>query len=344
MMKKLIGALLVASGLLACAQGNAAALAPYGNGLPLVHMNVAGPGFNDRVLPGRNGYDYAFPASDYLDRWQTRGIRIIRLSVLWERLQPVAEKELNTEYAQGIDKFLSQAAKRNMGVILDIHNYGRYYQKVIGTSDVPLSYYEGFMRRVAHRWKDTPGLVGYDLMNEPYGAADAYWPSVAQVGINGVRASDPAKAIYVEGKSWSNALNWPTLNGELLLLKDPANNLVFSAHMYADVDASGTYQTAIPANFDLDLAVNRVKPFVEWLIRNNRRGQLGEFGVPNDPRYLQAMDRLLTYLHTKCVPMAYWAAGPLWGNYALSIEPDGKVDKPQWAVVGPHVKQANSCH
>lgn len=342
-MKKLIGALFVAFCLMACVEAHADILVPYGNGLPLVHMNVAGPGFNDRVLPGRNGYDYAFPSSTYLDRWQSRGIRIIRLSVLWERLQPTPEKELDTAYAQGIDKFLTQAAKRNMGVILDIHNYGRYYQKVIGTSDVPLTYYESFMRRVAHRWKDHPGLVGYDLMNEPYGAADAYWPSVAQAGINGVRAADPVKAIYVEGKSWSNALNWPTLNGDLLLLKDPANNLVFSAHMYADVDASGTYQTAIPASFDTDLAVNRVKPFVEWLVRNNRRGQLGEFGVPPDAGYLKAMDRLLTYLHTKCVPLSYWAAGELWGGYPLSIEPDGGKDKPQWAVVGPHVKETNSC-
>lgn len=342
-MKKLIGALLVAHSLLACAEANAATLVPYGKGLPLVHMNVAGPGFNDRVLPGRNGYDYAFPSSTYLDRWQTRGIRVIRLSILWERLQPVADGKLDTEYANGITKFLNQAAARKMGVILDIHNYGRYYQKVIGTLDVPLSQYKGLMRRVAERWGSHDGLVGYDLMNEPYGEADAYWPSVAQTGIDGVRAFDMKKPIYVEGKSWSNALNWPALNGDLLLLKDPANNLVFSAHMYVDVDASGTYQTAIPANFDPDLGVNRVKPFVEWLVRNKRRGQLGEFGVPPDAGYLKALDHLLTYLHTKCVPLSYWAAGELWGNYPLSIEPDGSKDKPQWAVVGPHVKETNSC-
>ena len=342
-MKKLIGALLVAQALLISAQANAEALVPYGNGLPLVHMNVAGPGFNDKVLPGRNGFDYAFPASNYLDRWQTRGIRIIRLSVLWERLQPVADGKLDSEYANGINKFLNQAAARKMGVILDIHNYGRYYQKIIGSLDVPLTQYRSLMRRVAERWGTHDGLVGYDLMNEPYGAADAYWPSVAQAGIDGVRAFDKKKPIYVEGRSWSNALNWPTLNGDLLLLKDPANNLVFSAHMYADIDASGTYQTAIPANFDPDIAVNRVKPFVEWLVRNNRRGQLGEFGVPNDPRYLDAMDRLLTYMNSKCVPLAYWAAGPLWGDYALSIEPDGNKDKPQWTVAARHLQAGNSC-
>jgi endoglucanase len=92
------------------------------------------------------------------------------------------------------------------------------------------------------------------------------------------------------------------------------------------------------------IGVNRAKPFVEWLIRNNKRGHFGEFGVPaDDPRWLVAMDNLMSYLHDNCVPLAYWAAGPWWGNYPLSIEPRNGVMPSQWTVLSKWIKAPNNC-
>jgi endoglucanase len=316
----------------------------FGPDAPLIHMNVAAPGFNPAALPGRPNFDYVFPAPDYLDRWQTRGIRVIRFSIVWERLQPTLNGPFDADYATGIDNFLKQAADRNMGVILDIHNYGRYYQQVIGTAAVPLGGYKNLLQQVAERWHATPGLLAYDIMNEPFGEADEHWPAVAQAGIDGVRMFDSVKPIYVEGRAWSSAIHWPELNDALLSLKDSADNLIFSAHMYLDEGSKGIYPTGPGEHFDLNTGVERAKPFVEWLVRNHKRGQFGEFGVSaDDPRWMQAMDRLLVYLNSHCVPLAYWAAGPLWGNYPLSIEPMDGVDRPQWAVVGRFVQAPHTC-
>lgn len=316
----------------------------FGHNASLIHMNVAGPGFNPDALPGRANFDYAFPEFDYLDRWQTRGVRVIRFSILWERLQPTLNGPFDIEYAAAIDAFLKQAADRDMGVILDIHNYGRYRQQVIGTAAVPLSSYKKLLQQVAERWYASPGLLGYDIMNEPFGDADERWPEAAQAAIDGVRSFDPVRPIYVEGRSWSSAVHWSELNDDLLLLKDPANNLVFSAHLYLDDGSKGLYPTGPGEHFDLNTGVERAKPFVDWLARNNRRGQFGEFGVPaNDPQWLQATDRLLAYLATQCVPLAYWTSGPLLGEYALSIEPQKGVDRPQWATVARYVHSANTC-
>ncbi|MDR3566241.1 MAG: cellulase family glycosylhydrolase, partial [Negativicutes bacterium] len=183
-----------------------------------------------------------------------------------------------------------------------------------------------------------------DLMNEPHDGADANWPEVAQVGIDGVRKYDQARPIYVEGRGWSSAANWPRLNASLLLLKDPANRLIFSAHLYLDTNGGGLYGQPPAADFDLDTGVLRARPFVEWLAQNNRQGQLGEMGIPgDDPRWLQAMDRLLAYLKLHCVPLAYWAAGPAWGDYPLSIEPQQGRDKPQWSVLVRYIYSKTVC-
>ncbi|WPO99712.1 glycoside hydrolase family 5 protein [Pseudomonas sp. HR96] len=343
-MKRFIWAFTLAFAWLSLPSANADQPLSDGGGAPLVHLNVAAAGWGGSVLPGVENTNYVFPTASYLNKWQKGGIRVIRFSILWERLQPVALGPFNTTYAKRIDTFLAQAAERNMGVIIDIHNYGRYWGNIIGTSAAPTSAYQNLMKRVAQRWGANPGTHGYDLMNEPYGDADKYWKANAQAGINGVRMYDKVHPIYVDGRSWSNTTMYPDLNGDLLLLKDPNKNLVYSAHLYLDDGSSGAYANPITGTFDPMIGVNRAKPFVEWLKRNKLRGQLGEFGVPdNDPRWLTAMDNLLSYLHDNCVPLAYWAAGPWWGNDPLAIEPINGVSRPQWPTLSKWITKSNSC-
>jgi endoglucanase len=343
-MKRLIWALILGQVWLTAICAHAAESSSGAQHMPLVQMNIAGAGFAPQVIPGQAGTNYFFPEPGYLDQWKAKGIRVIRFSILWERLQPVLEGEFDPGYAGRVDALLKQAADRDIGVIIDIHNYGLYRDRLIGSPAVPLASYRNLLERVAERWHASRGLQGYDLMNEPHDGADAYWPEVAQAGIDAVRKHDPARPIYVEGRGWSSAANWPKVNAPLLLLKDPANRLIFSAHLYLDQNGSGTYKAPPGADFDLDTGVARARPFVEWLEQHHRQGQVGEFGAPaNDPRWLQAMDRLLAYLSVHCVPMAYWAAGPMWGDNALSIEPQQGKDKPQWSVLVRYMNGNTVC-
>jgi endoglucanase len=326
----------------------AASLLLFGQGAqaatptPMVQVNLSGAEFGGDKLPGKANYDYVFPSATALSTWKSKGVTVIRVPVLWERLQPKLSSPLDATHAKEIDQVLKLAAARGMSVILDVHNYGKYHGNIIGSSSVPYTAYGNLMWRMADRWKGNAGLNGYDIMNEPNGDFDANWQTAAQTAITQIRRYDTVKPIYVEGKSWSGARQWPDVNGSLLLLRDPSNNLIFSAHLYIDSDASGTYPIAPAADFDLDIGVKRATPFVEWLTRNNRRGHIGEFGIPgDDPRWGQAMDRLLAYLKTHCVPLTYWAAGPWWGTYKLSIEPQVGVVSPQWTVLSKYVQTQN---
>ncbi len=96
------------------------------------------------------------------------------------------------------------------------------------------------------------------------------------------------------------------------------------------------------AKLSQDYGVERVRPFVEWLKKNKKKGMIGEFGVPdNDPRWLPLMDRMLAYLKQNCIPSTYWAAGPGWGNYFLSVEPSTRADRPQWPTLKKYIDDSS---
>nr|WP_244308975.1 cellulase family glycosylhydrolase [Pseudomonas duriflava] len=303
----------------------------------LVGLNISGAGFAPQVLPGINGTHYIFPVEAYFQQWSARGIRLIRFPIIWERLQPTLGDALDPTYAALIDRTFTYASKYNVRIILDLHNYARYRGQIIGAGAVTYAHYQDVMTRIAQRWSGQSSLYAYDIMNEPNGAL-AYWPTAAQYGINGVRAVDKTRPIIVEGNGWAEATRWAQWNDPLLKLVDPSNNIIFSAHTYFDENAGGTYETVDVGKLDPMYGVERVKPFIEWLKKNGKRGYIGEFGVPDsDARWFTIMDNMLAYLKQNCIPATYWAAGPGWGNYFMSVEPINGQDRPQWPTLKKYI-------
>lgn len=310
--------------------------------LQLIGINVAGAEFTSSQLPGVHNTHYFFPKEGYFDKWKLKGVRSVRFPIKWERLQPTLNGEFDPTYAGLIDTMFTQATQADMDIILDVHNYAKYRGNPIGSAEVPFAAYQNLMERIVKRWGNRSSLYAYDIMNEPNGKADAYWAEAAQYGINGVRKYDRQRPIYIEGMSYASAARWPKTSNELLKLVDPVDNIVFSAHIYLDSNASGQLYSTDTGPVDPMVGVKRATPFVNWLKTNGKRGQIGESGIPDDPVYLEAMDNLLAYLQQNCIPMTYWAAGRAWGNYTLSIEPnkDG-TDKAQWKLLEKYVGKGN---
>lgn len=308
----------------------------------LVGLNLSGAGFAAQVLPGINGTHYIFPTEAYFSQWNARGVKLIRFPIIWERLQPALGGPLDPTYAGLIDRTFGYADKYGMKIILDLHNYMRYRGVVIGTGNVSYSHYQDVMTRIAQRWNGRPSLFAYDVMNEPHDAV-AQWAIAAQYAINGVRSIDSTRPIMIEGNGWAEATRWPQWNDSLLALKDPANNLIFQAHTYFDgAGGGGNYAVTSASAYPDDYGIQRVKPFVDWLKKNGKRGMIGEFGIPDsDPRWNVIMGRMLAYLKQNCIPATYWAAGPGWANYNLSVEPINGADRPQWATLKAYLNDSS---
>ena len=65
---------------------------------------------------------------------------------------------------------------------------------------------------------------------------------MVQTSIIAIREVDMKNTIIVGGNDWSSAERWPYMSDTLKYLFDPADNLMFEAHVYFDKDASGSYR------------------------------------------------------------------------------------------------------
>jgi endoglucanase len=206
------------------------------------------------------------------------------------------------------------------------------------TSNLTIANFVDFWTKMAFEFKDYTNIWGYDLMNEPHDMGTVSWFDIVQATVTGIRTVDLNTPIVIEGDSWASSYNWPGASDKLKNVVDPSNKLIYEAHCYFDNNASGIYA----GTYDVEIktatiATIRLKPFADWLKTNNKIGMIGEFGVPgNDPRWLTMLDGALNYMKQNNVSGTYWAAGPWWGTYPLSVEPDGTVDKPQMAILAKY--------
>src|SRR3546814_4524629 len=77
---------------------------PAAGQLPLSGVNIAGGEFNSARKPGVFGKDYIYPDARTAQPFIDMGMRIVRVPILWERVQPEPLKPLSTTEMALIDK------------------------------------------------------------------------------------------------------------------------------------------------------------------------------------------------------------------------------------------------
>lgn len=303
-----------------------AALGPAPAQAQYVGVNLAGADFGS-VIPGTYNVHYTYPTTTELDYYKARGFVLIRLGFRWERIQHSLHGALNAAELGRLTTFLTEAQRRGMRVILDMHNYGRYRisgtDYIIGSPQVPRSAFQDVWSRIAQAVVGFDCIYGYGIMNEPHDMGGYTWKDSAQVAINGIRAHDTKRPIFVSGDGWSSAAFWSPTNNNLATLTDPGYNLIYEAHQYFDDNYTGQYDESYDGEGAYPtIAADRLANFVNWCAANNKKGFIGELGVPDDdPRWLTVLDNALTYLQSKNMSCTVWAGGPWWSDdYELTLE------------------------
>lgn len=311
-----------------------------------VGVNLSGMEMNSGRKPGKAGTDYGLIKTGELDYYASKGIKLIRLPILWERLQPgilaaTPSYALNPAYLRLVTDTLTYAGSKGMSVIVDLHNYGNYNGvKMAGPGGVTAAQFTAAWTAIASALKAHAGLAGLDLMNEPSNFPDnTVWPALAQAGINGIRAVDTVDTIYVEGNAYASASGWAVKSGMLNTLVDPAGKIVFEAHVYGDHDASGTHFTwakEAAAGVTVNTIAQRVAVFGAWCRANQVPCMVGEIGVGNDdPAWNTQLANGIAQMKADGLQgFTYWAGGPWWkSGYPMSVEPLAGVDRGQLAVL-----------
>ena len=279
-----------------------------------------------------NAVEMKFPDESHIVYYKNVGMNAIRLPLNWEEMQPTLEGPLNPRYIQHALEFLDKAQAHGMKVVIDLHNYARYRNTLIGSPGVPISSFTSFWKQLAAALKHHPIIVAWGLSNEPHDTGGT-WPTIAQAGVNAIRSEDTTRLIYVGGDDWSHTQTFPTSH-PAPFVTDPAKKIVYEGHIYFDDDFSGRYKTPV-GNTDMAArATQRLQPFITWLQTHKQRGVIGEVGVPmDDPRWLQALTRFLDMTDAACVDWFMWAGGAWRPTYELNHEPiDGK-DRPQIQLI-----------
>ncbi|MEN9938646.1 MAG: endoglucanase precursor (endo,4-beta-glucanase)(cellulase) protein [Chloroflexota bacterium] len=303
-------------------------------------VNLSVAEFGEHNLPGTHGVDFIYPTRAEVDYFVGKGMNLLRLPFRWERLQPKAFGAFDAAEQARMDDFVAYATGRGASVLLDPHNYARYYGGLLGR-EVPHDVFADFWGKLAARYKGNPRVV-FGLMNEPHDMPTELWRDSANAAIRAIRASGATNLITVPGNSWTGAHSWSqswygTPNAVAMLgIQDPGNNFVFEVHQYLDGDSSGRSEYCVSES----IGAERLAGFTDWLRRNGKRAILGEFGGGRNQTCYAAMDTMLRHIHQNTdvwAGWAYWAAGPWWGDYIYTLEPVGGQDRPQMAVLSRYL-------
>lgn len=293
----------------------------------LIGVNLAGAEFAPHRLPGHYGREYRFPIEAQFRYYRAAGFNAVRLPILWERLQPKLFGELDHDYLGGISNSLDLAASQHMRLVVDLHNYARYQGKLIGEQEVGVAAFQDVWRRLAKELRGHPALEAYGLMNEPYNT-QGQWERWAQAGVDAVRELDRRTRLYIAGDSFSNAHRWPTTHPKPFVV-DPQGLESYEAHLYFDRDYSGRYQEEVPPSDQASAVRRKTAGFQAWLRRYDKRGVIGEWGVPTgNLDWSPSVYEFLKFAGQACMDTYMWAGGAWSPGYRLSLEPTGGGDKP----------------
>jgi len=320
----------------------------------LTGVNLASPSFGPAITKGgprgRHGREYTYPIARYTPGYRShgyflsKGMNTFRLPVLWERLQPKLDGGFNPFELRRLRDTVRTLTGLGAYVALDVHNYARYEGQLIGTADVPVARFAELWASLATEFKDDEHVF-FNIMNEPHGIDAHAWTEIAQAAITAIRETGARNLLLVPGINFSGASHWnDDGNGErLLTLRDPVGNMAFDAHTYLNARGTGLDEDCV----DEQVGVERLKPFVDWLKQNDKRGFIGEFGAGRGSVCLAALENMARYMQSSrdvLLGWAYWAAGPWWpADYFTSVEPrpDGS-DAPQLSALLPFIGGAEA--
>ena len=240
------------------------------------------------------------------------GVSVIRLPIKWETIQPTLGGALDPSEVSRLEVELSRAHATGLDVIVDLHNGCRYElpesAPLTCSRGISIDQFANIWIRLSAVLKNEPGVLAYDLMNEPNDLtadgsntrADAVlWERFSQAAVDALRSAGDDHQLMVEGVSWSNVDTFAKLHPQAWI-RDPRNAVTYSAHDY--FNQTGIYTvtgrdapelsysywanrfqtdgTTGTRSFD-DWNLNRLKSFIDWLARNRAFGDIGEIGWPS---------------------------------------------------------------
>jgi aryl-phospho-beta-D-glucosidase BglC (GH1 family) len=183
-------------------------------------------------------------------------VRLIRLAVNWERLQPVPFGPLSVGEVERVGRALDRAGAAGLSVVLDLHGYGDYAagggvdgqvrRLTLGSPQLPTTALADVWHRLATTFAHRPMVVAYGLLNEPTRLAAAgragarLWERASQQAVDAIRSTGSDTAVTVSGYLPMGPPAWGEMHPRAWI-RDPLGRFAYESHAYFDGDGSGHY-------------------------------------------------------------------------------------------------------
>src|SRR5262245_250997 len=277
----------------------------------LVGVNLSGAEFGSNV-PGTFGTDYTYPTHAEIDYYAGKGLTVIRLPFLWERLQRSEFGAFDAAELARLDDVVNYATSKGLKIEIEPHDYGYGFGALIGSAQTPNSAFADFWGKLAQHFEANPRVI-FGLMNEPHDQSATTWLGSANAAIAAIRGVGATQEILVPGSYWDGAWTWTSTDNAAVVgagVQDPGHNFAFEVHQYLDSDGSGTHPGAISST----IGVERLTAATQWAQATGNHLFLGEVGVTTDQTSLTALDGMLTYMqqHTDAWQGVTYGAGGPW--------------------------------
>jgi hypothetical protein len=230
--------------------------------------------------PGVYGRDYTYETPATYRFLAGRGVRLIRLAVNWERLQPVPYGPLSVGEVGRVGRALDQAGTAGLSVILDLHGYGDYAagggpdgqvrRLTLGSRELPTTALADLWRRLATTYAHRSMVVAYGLHNEPTRLAEPgragarLWERASQQAVDAIRSTGSDTAVTVSGFMPMGPPAWGEMHPRAWI-RDPLGRVAYESHAYFDGDGSGHYWSSYAD--ELRSAAHPPVPSCHWLPR-----------------------------------------------------------------------------
>ena len=188
-----------------------------GRHTPLRGINLAGAEFGDP--PGVHGRHYQYPGTKHINYYRSLGFNTIRLSFMWERIQPALNQPFAPREERLLTGIVEYATKTGMHVVIDPHNFGKRrlhtddwkVKHTVGSPQVPATSFADLWTRLAMLFGGNDKVV-FGLMNEPHDVPSSDWLPVAdaaRIRDTGTRATNaPQRRFHGEIARLAAGARW----------------------------------------------------------------------------------------------------------------------------------------
>ncbi|MHB8674726.1 MAG: glycoside hydrolase family 5 protein, partial [Candidatus Limnocylindrales bacterium] len=235
-----------------------------------------------------------------------------------------------------LDRLIAGARARGLKVILDRHQPTSASGATLWyDSQVPQSRWIADWRMLAARYAGNDTVIGFDLANEPHGAATwgtgdpaTDWRLAAEKAGNAVLSVNPYLLVFVEGVAdyqgdhfwWGGNLDG--VRTQPVRLHVP-NRLVYSPHDYGPAISAQTwfsdpsFPRNLPAEWDKHWGYIQEEGIAPVVV-----GEFGGWSFGNDPDG-KWQTTLLAYLKQHDIGFLIWSLNPSWDTGGI-LGPDWK--------------------